>query len=178
MNTIAYKFTLLFQLFSLFAFAQQKAGLKTLLNKNQEFIFPQTPEKISAILGVQTIFYEDANEQPYAKWLSKSGLELYCGLGEDKSITEMFFDIPEDRLIVVDGLPYNLTMNKTNPKESMLKFSRYKIKREKLDEDNQYPGGTRLFFKKGDRFITLLFDSKNLLKFLSITNEIIGSSVN
>ncbi|MEH3112477.1 hypothetical protein [Pedobacter terrae] len=178
MRTIAYKFTLLFQLLSLFAFAQKNARLKTLLSKNQEFIFPQTPEKISAILGVKTVFYEDANEQPYAKWLSKSGLELYCGLQEDKSITEMFFDVPNDQLIVIEGLPYNLVMNKTSPQESMLKFSKYKIKKEKIGEDSLYPGGTKLYFKKGDRFITLFYDKKDLLKSLSITVGFTDSSVN
>lgn len=90
----------------------------------------------------------------------------------------MFFDIPEDQAIVVNGLPYNLSMNKTSSRECMLKFSEYKITKEKLGDDSLYPGGLKLRFKKGDRFITLLFDRKNLLKFLSITNEIIGSSVN
>ncbi|QDW24679.1 hypothetical protein FFJ24_007560 [Pedobacter sp. KBS0701] len=178
MKTTAFRLTLLFQLFALFSFAQKNAGLKTLLNKNSEFIFPQTPDKISAILGVKTVFYEDANEQPYAKWQTTSGLELYCSLGEDKSITEMFFNIADDQPIEVEGMPFNLVMNKTTPQQSALKFSRYKIKKEKLDEDGEYPGGIRLFFKKDDHFITLLFDKKNLLKFLSITNEIIGSSVN
>ena len=178
MKTTAFRLTLLFQLLALFSFAQKNAGLKTLLNKNSEFIFPQTADKISAILGVKTVFYEDANEEPYAKWLTTSGLELYCSLGEDKSITEMFFIIADDQPIEVEGLPFNLVMNRTTPQQSALKFSRYKIKKEKLDEDGEYPGGIRLFFKKGDRFITLLFDRKNLLKFLSITNEIIGSSVN
>jgi len=178
MRTIACRLTLLFQLLALFSFAQKNAGLNTLLNKNQEFIFPQTPEKISAILGVKTVFYEDANEQPYAKWLSQSGLELYCSLREDKSITEMFFIVADDQPVEVEGLPFNLVMNRTTPQQSILKFSRYKIKKEKLDEDGEYPGGMRLYFKKGDRFITLLFDRKNRLKFLSITNEIISSSVN
>jgi hypothetical protein len=178
MKTTAFRLTLLFQLLALFSFAQKNAGLKALLTNNSEFIFPQTPDKISAILGVKTVFYEDANEQPYAKWLTKSGLELYCSLGEDKSITEMFFIVAEDQPVEIEGLPFNLVMNRTSPQQSTLKFSRYKIKKEKLDEDSQYPGGIRLFFKKGERFITLLFDRKNLLKFLSITNEIIGSSVN
>ena len=127
---------------------------------------------------MKAVFYEDANDDAYAKWLTKSGLELYCSLGEDKSITEMFFIVAEDQPVEIEGLPFNLVMNRTSPQQSTLKFSRYKIKKEKLDEDSQYPGGIRLFFKKGERFITLLFDRKNLLKFLSITNEIIGSSVN
>ncbi|WP_412468681.1 hypothetical protein [Pedobacter sp. KLB.chiD] len=178
MKTSVSRLILLFQFLALISYAQKNAGFKTLLNKNQEFIFPQTPERVSAILGVKTVFYEDANEQPYAKWLTKSGLELYCSLGEDKSITEMFFDIPEDQPIVVAGLPFNLVMNGTTPKQGMLKFSRYKIRQEKLGDDSLYPGGLRLSFKKGDRFITLLFDRNNLLKFLSITNEIVGSYVN
>ena len=178
MKTTAFRLTLLFQLLALFSFAQKNAGLKSLLNKNSEFIFPQTPDKISAILSVKTVFYEDANEEPYAKWLTHSGLELYCSLGEDKSITEMFFIIADDQPIEVEGLPFNLVMNRTTPQQSVLKFSRYKIKKEKLDEGSEYPGGIRLFFKKDDRFITLLFDRENLLKFLSITNEIIGSYVN
>lgn len=178
MKTTAFRLILLFQIFPLFSFAQKNAGLKTLLNKNAEFIFPQTPDKISAILGVKTVFYEDANELPYAKWLTKSGLELYCSLWEDNSITEMFFIITDDQPIQVEGLPFNLVMNRTTPQQCTLKFSRYKINKEKLDEGSEYPGGIRLVFKKGDRFITLLFDKKNLLKFLSITNEIIGSAVN
>ncbi|MFC1223347.1 hypothetical protein ACFE6N_06025 [Pedobacter sp. BG31] len=178
MKTIAYKLTLFFQLLSLFSFAQQNAGLKTLLNKNQEFIFPQTPEKISAALGVKAVFYEDANDDAYAKWLTKSGLELYCNLKEDKTITEMFFIVADDQPIEVAGLPFNLVMNKTSPQESMLKFSKYKIRKEKLGEGSLYPRGLKLYFKKSDRFITLLFDSKNLLKCLSITKELIDSSVN
>ena len=159
MKTTAFRLILLFQILPLFSFAQKNAGLKTLLNKNAEFIFPQTPDKISAILGVKTVFYEDANDQPYAKWLTKSGLELYCSLWEDKSITEMFFIIANDQPIEVEGLPFNLVMNRTTPQQSALKFSRYKIKKEKLDEDGEYPGGIRLVFKKGDRFITLLLTS-------------------
>jgi hypothetical protein len=178
MSTTAYRITLLFQLLTLFSSAQQNAELKTLLNKNQEFIFPQTPEKISAILGVKTVFYEDANDETYASWLTKSGLELYCTVKEDKSIEEMFFNIAEDRLIVVEGLPFNLVMNSTTSQQAMLKFSKNKIKKEKIGEDSLYPGGMKLYFKNRDRYITLLFDRKNLLKSLSITIGLIGSSVN
>jgi len=178
MNTTAFRLSLLFQLLALFAFAQKNAGLKNLLNKNSEFVFPQTPDRVSAALGVKTIFSKDANEQPYANWATKFGLELYCSLGEDKNINEMFFIIPEENLTEVEGLPFNLVMNRTTPEQSAIKFSRYKIKKEKLGEDGQFPGGRRLTFKKENRFITLLFDRKNLLKFLSITTGLIDPAVN
>jgi len=178
MKTTAFRLTLIFQLLTLFSFAQKNAQLKALLNKNSDFVFPQTPDRVSAALGVKTIFYEDANEQPYAKWITKSGLELYCSLGEDKNINEMFFIIPEENFTEVGGLPFNLVMNRTTPEQSAIKFSRYKVKKEKLGEDGQFPGGRRLTFKKENRFITLLFDRKNLLKFLSITTELIDPSVN
>ena len=127
---------------------------------------------------MKAVFYEDANDDAYAKWLTKSGLELYCNLKEDKTITEMFFIVADDQPIEVAGLPFNLVMNKTSPQESMLKFSKYKIRKEKLGEGSLYPRGLKLYFKKSDRFITLLFDRKNLLKSLSITIGLIGSSIN
>lgn len=169
---------LLLQLLTFAAFAQKNAGLNTLLNKNGEFIFPQTPAKISSVLNTKTVFYEDANEEQYAKWITKSGLELYCSLGENKSINEMSFDIPDDKFVVVSGLPFGLTMNKTTIQESVAKFSKYKAKKEKLGEGSLFSGGAKLTFKKEKHYITLLFDNKNLLKSLSITTELIDPAAN
>lgn len=160
------------------AFAQNSAGLKSLLNKNADFIFPQTPEKIAAALHTKTIYYEDANEDQYAKWLTKSGLELYTSLGENNRIEEMYFDIADDKTIVVEDLPFHLALNKTTLKESMSKFSQYAAKKEDLSDGSTYPGGSKLTFKKGDRYATLLFDSKQLLRFLSITTALIDPAVN
>ncbi|GGH03365.1 hypothetical protein [Pedobacter zeae] len=178
MKTIVFRLTLLFQLLAPFSFAQRNAGLKALLNKNSEFIFPQTPDKVSTALGVKTVFYEDANDQPYAKWVTKSGMELYSPLGEDKNINEIFFVIPEDIVVEVEDLPFNLVMNRTTSKQSAIKFRREKIRRENLGEDTMFPKGTKLSFKKGKRIITLMFDSKSLLKSLSITTDFIDASVN
>lgn len=170
--------TVLFQLLTLVVLAQNDAGLNTLLNKKSEFIFPQTPDKISAALNVKTVFYEDANEEQYAKWLTKSGLELYCSLGENKRINEMFFDIPDDKFLIVAGLPFNLIMNKTTLQQSVIKFSSYKVSKEKLGAGSLFSGGAKLSFKKEKHYVTLLFDHKNLLKSLSITPDRIDPAAN
>lgn len=168
----------LFQLLSLTAFSQKTAGLNSLLNKNSEFIFPQTVQSISTALKVKATFYEDANEEKYAKWVTKSGLELYCSLGQNKTINEMSFDIPDDKVVVVSGLPFNLTMNKTTLQESIKKFSTYGAKTQKLDDGSSFPGGSKLVFKKGKHYTTLLFDSRSLLKSLSITTELMDPAAN
>lgn len=97
--------SLLLQLITLTVFSQTAAGLKSLLNKEAEFIFPQKPANISSILKTETVFYEDANEEKYAKWLTPSGLELFCSIGEDQVIKEMYFDIPDDKFLIIEGLP-------------------------------------------------------------------------
>ncbi|WP_316801774.1 hypothetical protein [Pedobacter nototheniae] len=178
MKIKTFTFILFLQLLTLAALAQKNAGLNTLLNKNTEFIFPQTPDKISAALNAKTVFYEDANEEQYAKWLTKSGLELYCSLGKDKSINEMFFDIPDDKFLVVSGLPFGLSMNKTTLQQGVANFTKYKAKKVKLGDDSTFSGGTKLTFKKEKHYVTLLFDSKNLLKSLSITTELIDPAAN
>lgn len=168
----------IFQLLTLAAFAQKSADLNILLNKNSEFIFPQTPEKIAAALNVKTVFYEDANEEQYAKWVSKSGLQLYCTLGKNKVINEIFFDIPDDKFLIVTGLPFNLALNKTTLQQSVVKFSSYKVKKQKLGEDSLFAGAAKLTFKKEKHYITLLFDNKNLLKSLSLTTDLIDPAAN
>lgn len=170
--------TLFFLLLSIVAFSQKNAGLNSLLNKNSEFIFPQTVNNISTVLKVKTIFYEDANEEKYAKWFTASGLELYCSLGKNKHINEMSFDIPDDKFLIIEGLPFGLSMNKTTLQESKGKFSKYGAKTQKLGEDSLFSGGSKLTFKKGNHYTTLLFDSKNLLKSLSITTELIDPAAN
>lgn len=160
------------------AFAQNKVDLRTMLNKNREFIFPQTVDKIAAALHVKTDFYEDANAEKYAKWITKSGLELYSNYGDDKTVNELFFDIPEDKFLVVEGLPFDLAMNKTTLKDALSKFSRHEVKQKKLDDGSAYPGGTSLTMKTGAHFTTLIFDNKNLLKFMSLTTSLIDPAVN
>ncbi|MDR6923650.1 MULTISPECIES: hypothetical protein [Chryseobacterium] len=170
--------TVLFQLLSFTAFSQKTANLNSLLNKSSEFIFPQTPEKVSAALKVKTEFYEDANDEKYAKWLTKSGLELYCSLGKNNAINEMFFDIPEDQFLIVDGLPFGLAMNKTTLQEAKTKFGKHGVKIQKLGDGSSFPGGSQLIFKKGTHYATLLFDGKDLLKSLGITKELIDPAAN
>lgn len=170
--------TVLFQLLSFHAFSQKTADLNSLLNKNSEFIFPQTPEKISAALHVKTEFYEDANEEKYAKWITKSGLEMYCSLGKNNVVNEMFFDIPEDKSLIVEGLPFGLAMNKTTLQEAKTRFGKQGAKTQKLGNDSSFPGGTRLILKKGTHYATLIFDSKNLLRSLGITKELIDPAAN
>ena len=75
---------LFFQLVSITVFSQKTAVLNSLLDKNSEFIFPQTTDKISKALNMKPVFYEDANGEKYAKWPTKTGLELYCSLGKTK----------------------------------------------------------------------------------------------
>lgn len=175
---LIFTLTLLFQLLSISAFSQKTAGLNSLLNKNSEFILPQTVNTISTVLKTKTVFYEDANEEKYAKWLTKSGLELYCSLGKNNVINEMFFDIPDDKFLIVEGLPFGLAINKTTLQESKSKFSRYGAKTQTLGEDSLFSGGSKLTFKKGQNYATLLFDSKNLLKSLAITPQLINPAAN
>lgn len=170
--------TLVFQLISINAFSQKSAGLNSLLNKDSEFIFPQTTDKISKVLRAETVFYEDANEEKYAKWLTPSGLELYSNLGKNNTVNEIFFDIPDNKFLIVEGLPFGLAMNKTTLQESKTKFSKHGVKVQKLGDDSEYSGGSKLTFKKGTRYATLLFDNKNLLKFVSITKELIDPAAN
>jgi len=174
----AFTLTIFLFLFAAMAFAQNKAALKSLLNKNREFIFPQTVDKIANALDVKTVFYEDANEEKYAKWITKSGLELYSNYQDDQSVNEIFFDIPEDKFVVVEGLPFDLAINKTTLKEALSKFSRQDLKKQKLDAGSSFPGGTRLTMKTGTHFTTLLFDNKNLLKFMGLTTSLIDPAAN
>lgn len=178
MKRLTLVLTIVFQLVSLTAFSQQNAGLNSLLDKNAEFIFPQTPDKMAKALNVKTIFYEDANEEKYAKWMTKSGLELYASLGNNKTINEMSFDIADDKGVVIEGLPYQLALNKTTLQLSEAKFSKYGATTEKLGEFTELPGGSKLTFKKGKHYTILMFDRKNLLKSLYLTTELIGPAVN
>lgn len=170
--------TIIFQLCSITAFSQKTAGLNSLLDKNSEFVFPQTTEKISKILHVKTVFYEDANDQKYAKWITKSGLELYCSLGKNDVVNEMFFDIPDDKVLVVENLPYGLALNKSTLQEAKGRFSRYGAQSQTLGKGSMYPDGAQLTFKKGKYYTTLLFDNKNLLRSVGITTELVDPEVN
>jgi hypothetical protein len=169
---------LFFQLLSITAFSQRSAELGTLLDKNTEFIFPQNTDKISKALHEKTVFYEDANGEKYAKWLTKTGLELYCSLDKNDEVHEMFFNISENRPLVVGELPFGLTLNKSTLKDSAIKFSKYNAKTKKLDVDSEFPGGSKLIFKKGKHYTTLIFDSKNLLKSIGLTTELINPAAN
>ncbi|MGE8555472.1 MAG: hypothetical protein ACN6OB_16255 [Chryseobacterium jejuense] len=168
----------LFQFLSCTAFSQESAALNSLLDKNSEFIFPQTTDKISKALNAKAVFYEDANGEKYAKWLTKSGLELYTALGGNNGIDEMFFDIPDHKPLIVDGLPYGLVMNKTTLENAKLQFKKYDAKAQKLDDGSEFPEGTQLIFKRGNHFTTLLFDNKNLLKSIGITTELVDPVAN
>lgn len=169
---------LVFQLISVTAFSQKRVELKTLVNKESEFVLPQTVEKITTILNTDASYYENANGERYARWLTKSGLELYTALGKNDSVDEIFFDIPDDKPVVVAGLPYGLTLNKTTLQESKTKFAKYGAKDEKLGMDSEFEGGSKLIFKKGKHYATLLFDGKNLLKSIGITKELIDPAAN
>ncbi|REC45484.1 hypothetical protein [Chryseobacterium pennipullorum] len=171
-------FTLLFQFVSVTVFSQKKANLNSLLNTHSEFIFPQTPDKISKALQVKTVFYEDANDEKYAKWLTPSGLELYCSLGKNNAVNEMFFDIPEDQSVIVGGLPFGLTMNQSTLQDANTQFAKYGAKIGKLGDDSEFSGGSKMTFKKGSHYATLLFDKKNILKFLGLSTELVDPAAN
>ncbi|BAP31225.1 uncharacterized protein CHSO_2188 [Chryseobacterium sp. StRB126] len=168
----------LFQFLSCTAFSQKSAALNSLLDKNSEFAFPQTTDKISKALNAKAVFYEDANGEKYAKWLTKSGLELYTDLGKNNVINEMFFDIPDHKPVIVSGLPYGLIMNKTTLESAKLQFKKYDAKAQKLGAGSEFPEGTQLIFKRGKHFTTLLFDNKNLLKSIGITTELVDPAAN
>ncbi|MBB6329774.1 hypothetical protein HNP24_000724 [Chryseobacterium sediminis] len=177
-KSLTFILTLFFQLFSITAFSQKTAALNSLLDKNTEFIFPQTPDKISKALNTKPVFYEDANEEKYVKWPTKTGLELYCSLGKNNTVDEMFFTISDNKPVVVEGLPFGLILNKSTLQDSKTKFSKYKAKTQKLGADSEFPGGSKLIFKKGKHYATLLFDNKNLLKSLGLTTELIDPAAN
>ncbi|MDN3693589.1 hypothetical protein QWZ06_15485 [Chryseobacterium tructae] len=166
------------QFMSFTAFSQKTADLNSLLDKNSEFIFPQTTDKISKALHTETVFYEDANDEKYAKWITKSGLGLYSGLGKNNAVNEMFFEVPDGQSLIVGGLPYGLVMNKTTLEEAKAKFKKYGAKAQKLGDDSEFPEGSELVFKRGKHYSTLFFDDKNLLKSLRITTELINQAVN
>ncbi|WP_454046054.1 hypothetical protein [Chryseobacterium sp. Marseille-Q8038] len=170
--------TLFFLVVSVSVFSQKTATLNSLLDKNSEFIFPQTPDKISKALNIKTVFYEDANEEKYAKWPMKTGLELYCSLGKDHTVNEMFFTTSDNKPVVVEGLPFGLILNKSTLQDSKTKFGKYNVKVQKLGADSEFPGGSKLVFKKGKHYATLLFDSKNLLKSLGLTTALIDPAAN
>lgn len=177
-KSLTFILTLFFQLVSITAFSQKTAALNSLLDKNTEFIFPQTPDKISKALNTKPVFYEDANEEKYVKWPTKTGLELYCSLGKNNTVDEMFFTISDNKPVVVEGLPFGLILNKSTLQDSKTKFSKYKAKTQKLGADSEFPGGSKLIFKKGKHYATLLFDNKNLLKSLGLTTELIDPAAN
>lgn len=170
--------TVFLQLISFTAFSQQNADLNSLLDKNSEFIFPQTTDKISKALQTETVLYEDANEEKYAKWITKSGLGLYSGIGKDNMINEMFFEIPDGKTLIVGGLPYGLVVNKTTLGEADAKFKKFGGKVQKLSADSEFPGGSELMFKRGKHYSSLFFDDKNILKSLRITTELINPAAN
>ncbi len=93
-------------------------------------------------------------------------------------INEMFFDIPDDKFLIVEGLPFGLAMNKTTLQEAKIRCAKYGAKIQKLGADSEFSGGSRMTFKKGTHYATLLFDSKNLLKFLGITKELMNPVTN
>ncbi|WP_431609339.1 hypothetical protein [Chryseobacterium sp. 'Rf worker isolate 10'] len=170
--------TIFFLVVSSTIFSQKTATLNSLLDKNSEFVFPQTTDKISKALNVKTVFYEDANEEKYAKWPTKTGLELYCSLEKDNAVNEMFFSTSDNKPLVVEGLPFGLILNKSTLQDSKTKFSKYNAKTQKLASGSEFPGGSKLVFKKGKHYATLLFDSKNLLKSLGLTTELVDPAAN
>ncbi len=180
MKTKTFNFiaALFFLVLNVTAFSQKTAALNSLLDKNSEFVFPQTPDKISKALNVKTVFYEDANGEKYAKWPMKTGLELYCGLEKDNTVNEIFFATADNKSLVVEGLPFGLVLNKSTLQDSKNKFSKYHAKTQKLGADSEFPGGSKLVFKKGKHYATLFFDSKNLLKSLGLTTALIDSAAN
>ncbi|WP_426478261.1 hypothetical protein ACP3T3_01980 [Chryseobacterium sp. CBSDS_008] len=177
-KSLTFILTVFSLLLSVTAFSQKTAALNSLLNKNSEFVFPQTTDKISKALNVKTVFYEDANGEKYAKWPMNTGLELYCSLGKDNLVNEMFFTASDNKPVIIEGLPFGLIMNKSTLQDSKTKFSKYNAKTQKLSSGSEFPGGSKLVFKRGKHYATLFFDSKNLLKSLSLTTELIDPAAN
>ena len=180
MKTTPFTFivTIFFLALSVTAFSQKTAALNSLLDSNSEFIFPQTTDKISKALNIKPVFYEDANEEKYVKWPMKTGLEMYTSPGKDHTVNEMFFVTSDNRPVVVEGLPFGLIMNKSTLQDCKTKFSKYGAKTQKMGAGSEFPGGSKLVFKKGKHYATLQFDSKSLLKSLSLTTEAINPAVN
>ena len=115
MKTKAFTLCILFQLLLATAFAQKNAGLNTLLDKNAEFILPQTTDKISAALRTKAIITDNENDgERYAEWITSSGLGVYTNIGDKKTVNDIWFSIPDDRNIIISGLPFNLVLNKLN----------------------------------------------------------------
>ncbi|CAI8879594.1 DUF4154 domain-containing protein [Chryseobacterium sp. IT-36CA2] len=178
MKPFTFIVTVFLLVLSVTAFSQKTAALNSLLDKNSEFVFPQTTDKISKALNIKTVFYEDANEEKYAKWPMKTGLELYCSLEKDNTVNEMFFTTSDNKSLVVEGLPFGLILNKSTLQDSKNRFSKYHAKTQKLGADSEFPGGSKLVFKKGKHYATLLFDNKNLLKSLGLTTVLIDPAAN
>lgn len=174
MKPKAFALVILFQLLLATTFAQKNAGLGTLLNKNAEFIFPQTTEKISHALNVKAVVTENENDGAQnVEWITKSGLGVYTTIGDQKAINEIWFSVPDDKFLIVSGLPYNLILNKTTVQETLAKFNKYKVKKTKPNLYGTLEGGTKLEVKIGARYVTLFFDSKNVLNSLYILRSFI-----
>ncbi|MBO9691617.1 hypothetical protein [Chryseobacterium sp.] len=178
MKSFPFIITVFFLVLSINVFSQKTAALNSLLDRNSEFIFPQTADKISRALNIKPVFYEDANEEKYVKWPMKTGLEMYSSLGKDNTVNEMFFVTSDNKPLVVEGLPFGLIMNKSTLQDCKTKFSKYGAKTQKMGTGSEFPGGSKLIFKKGKHYATLQFDSKNLLKSLSLTTEVINPAAN
>jgi hypothetical protein len=69
-------------------------------------------------------------------------------------------------------------MNKTVLEKAEVQFRKNGAKVQKLGADSEYAGGSKLIFRKGKHFTTLLFNDKNLLKSIRITTELVDPSVN
>jgi len=108
----------------------------------------------------------------------KTGLELYCGLGKDNAVNEMFFAASDNKSLVVEGLPFGLVLNKSTLQDSKTRFTKYNAKTQKLGADSEFPDGSKLVFKKGKHYATLFFDNKNLLKSLGLTPTLIDPAAN
>jgi len=174
MKAKAFALVILFQLLLATTFAQKSAELGALLNKNAEFIFPQTTEKIAAVLGVKTIIRNNENDgERYAEWITPSGLGVYTNVDYKNTVKEIWFSIPDDKFLIVSGLPYNLILNKTTVQETLVKFSKYKVKKTKPNLYSTLEGGTKLEAKIGERYVTLFFDSKNVLNSIYILRSFI-----
>ena len=165
-----------FLFLTLNAFSQGNAGLKSLLDKNSEFIFPQTVNSITQALNVKPVILKNADDEEYVEWHTRSGLVLSCA-HKPKAIQNIYFEIPDDASLIIDGLPFGLVMNKTTLKECLYKFRKYGIK-DQSKYGGRFSGGSRIYFKKGDHYATLFFDGNHLLKLLNLETNLVDPAAN
>ena len=155
-------------LFCNIAIAQKDAGIKKLLNKEAEFILPQTHQTITTTVKVKPSIKKDEVQGTVYEWSTPSGLIITSYTVNDK-VVDVFFTVKNDNA-VISGLPYQLIFNKTEVTDCEKKFASFELYTKGYVDIGNGTTEYKLVYKKDDRFIYFFFNQKGLLKGISLTD--------